>query len=117
MIPSYMHPAVFRLATMQGVVYKNHDAKQLSGFFMTPYNLRELLHAVKEGATTVDEALANLSELPFQDLGCAQVDHHRELRLGVPEMIFGEGKSGGQIARIMTAMALKGSNILVTRLS
>ena len=84
---------------------------------MTPYNLRELLQAVKDGATTLDEALAHLSELPFQDLGCAQVDHHRELRLGVPEMIFGEGKSAGQIARIMTAMALKGSNILVTRLS
>jgi NCAIR mutase (PurE)-related protein len=45
------------------------------------------------------------------------VDHHRELRQGMPEVIFGEGKSFEQIARIMTAMADKGSNILVTRLS
>jgi len=84
---------------------------------MTPDSLKEMLNAVKEGRCTVDEALAGLRELPFQDLGCAQVDHHRQLRLGVPEMIFGEGKSAGQIIQIVSAMADKGSNVLVTRLS
>jgi len=84
---------------------------------MTPEYLKKLLEEVREGATPVDEALAKLRELPFQDVGCAQVDHHRELRQGMPEVIFGEGKSIEQITRIMSAMAGKGSNILVTRLS
>jgi pyridinium-3,5-biscarboxylic acid mononucleotide synthase len=84
---------------------------------MTPNNLKELLHAVKTGKTTVDDAVEHLRHFPFQDLGCAQVDHHRELRQGMPEVIFGEGKSVEQIVRIMTAMADSGSSILVTRLA
>jgi NCAIR mutase (PurE)-related protein len=84
---------------------------------MTPDYLKGLLEAFKRGEIPVDEALAQLRELPFQDLGCAQVDHHRELRQGMPEVLFGEGKSSEQIERIMTAMAGKGSNILVTRLA
>jgi len=83
---------------------------------MTPDSLKNLLEAFKRGDIPVDEALAQLRELPFQDLGCAQVDHHRELRQGMPEVIFGEGKSVEQIVRIMAAMAGKGSNLLVTRL-
>lgn len=84
---------------------------------MTPNNLKELLHAVQTGTTSVDEAVERLRHFPFQDLGCAQVDHHRELRQGMPEVIFGEGKSVEQIISIMTAMAANGSNILVTRLT
>ena len=84
---------------------------------MTPEYLKNLLEAVRQGETPVDEALSKLRELPFQDVGCAQVDHHRQLRQGMPEVIFGEGKSVDQITRIMSAMADKGSNILVTRLS
>ncbi|MBL0224290.1 MAG: nickel pincer cofactor biosynthesis protein LarB [Geobacteraceae bacterium] len=84
---------------------------------MTPDSLKELLEAFKRGDIPVDDAMEQLRELPFQDLGCAQVDHHRELRLGMPEVIFGEGKSIEQIVRIMTAMAGKRSNVLVTRLS
>jgi NCAIR mutase (PurE)-related protein len=84
---------------------------------MTPDYLKSLLEAFKRGDIPVDEALTQLRELPFQDLGCAQVDHHRELRQGLPEVIFGEGKSVEQIVLIMTAMADKGSNILVTRLA
>jgi len=84
---------------------------------MTPDSLKELLNAVKDGSFTVDQAVVRLRELPFQDLGCAQVDHHRELRQGMPEMIFGEGKSAAQILRIMAAMTAKGSNVLVSRLS
>ena len=84
---------------------------------MNPDYLKKLLDAVKDGATSVDEAVECLRQLPYQDIDCAQVDHHRELRQGMPEVIFGEGKSVPQIVRIMSAMADKGSNILVTRLS
>ena len=84
---------------------------------MSPDHLKKLLDAVKDGATSVDEAVECLRQLPYQDIGCAQVDHHRELRQGMPEVIFGEGKSVEQIIRIMSAMAAKGSNILVTRLA
>jgi NCAIR mutase (PurE)-related protein len=84
---------------------------------MGPEQLKKLLDEVKDGATSVAEAVEFLRQLPYQDLGCAQVDHHRELRQGMPEVIFGEGKSVPQIARIMSAMAGKGSNVLVTRLS
>lgn len=84
---------------------------------MTPEYIKNLLAAVKSGDTSVETAMEQLSQLPFQDIGCAQVDHHRELRQGMPEVIFGEGKSAGQITKIMSAMAAKGSNILVTRLS
>jgi NCAIR mutase (PurE)-related protein len=84
---------------------------------MTPEYLKNLLEAVRQGDTTVEEALKKLRDLPFQDVGCAQVDHHRQLRQGMPEVIFGEGKSVEQIVKIMSAMADKGSNILVTRLS
>ncbi len=83
---------------------------------MTPDHIRELLGAVSQGKTSVDDALERLRHLPFQDLGCAQVDHHRELRQGMPEVIFGEGKDVDQIERIMEAMLATGSNILVTRL-
>jgi NCAIR mutase (PurE)-related protein len=84
---------------------------------MTPDSLKNLLEAFKRGEIPVEEALAQLRELPFEDVGCAQVDHHRELRQGMPEVIFGEGKGVEQIVRIMTAMSGKGSNILVTRLA
>lgn len=84
---------------------------------MTPNNLKELLHDVKLGVTSVDNAIERLRHFPFQDLDCARIDHHRELRQGMPEVIFGEGKSVDQIISIMTAMMEAGSNILVTRLS
>lgn len=84
---------------------------------MTPEHLKKLLASVKDGSTSVDVAVEHLRQLPFQDVGCAQVDHHRELRQGMPEVLFGEGKTAAQIVRIMTAMADKGSNILVTRLA
>lgn len=84
---------------------------------MTPEHLEKLLNAVREGDTTVGNALDQLRELPFQDIGCAHVDHHRQLRQGMPEVIFGEGKTVVQIVRIMGAMKEKGSNILVTRLA
>ncbi len=83
---------------------------------MTSNHLKELLDSVKQGVVTVDDALEQLRHFPSQDLGCAQVDHHRELRQGMPEVIFGEGKSVEQIIRIVSAMSERGGNVLVTRL-
>ena len=78
--------------------------------------LKTMLNSVRQGGVSVDDALRQLRQLPFQDIGCAQVDHHRHLRQGMPEMIFGEGKSVEQIAAITTAMSDRGGNVLVTRL-
>jgi NCAIR mutase (PurE)-related protein len=79
--------------------------------------LTSMLNSVRQGGLSVDDALQQLRQLPFEDIGCAQIDHHRHLRQGMPEMIFGEGKTVAQIEKIFSAMSGKGSNILVTRLS
>jgi len=78
--------------------------------------LEDLLEKVKSGKTSIDEAMAQLKSLPFEDLGYARIDHHRSLRKGFPEVIWGEGKSPGQILSIMKELKRKGQNILITRL-
>jgi len=82
---------------------------------MNTEQLKHLLESVRLGDVPVEQAVESLRHLPFQDIGCARVDHHRELRQGMPEVIFGEGKKDEQIIDIMTAMAQNGSNVLVTR--
>src|SRR5512146_1325386 len=84
---------------------------------MDTKELKILLENLKSGDIDIDDALERLKHLPFEDLGCATVDHHRGLRLGFPEVIFGAGKSVGQIERIMAALLEKGNNVLVTRLA
>jgi NCAIR mutase (PurE)-related protein len=66
---------------------------------------------------TPDEAVSRLRHLPFEDLGFAKVDHHRALRTGMPEVIFGQGKSVQQLSGIFTRLAEHGGNILATRAS
>lgn len=83
---------------------------------MNRENLTSMLNSVRLGGLSVEDALHQLQQLPFQDIGCAQVDHHRHLRQGMPEMIFGEGKTAEQIAAITAALSDRGSNVLVTRL-
>lgn len=83
---------------------------------MNQENLKTMLNSVRQGGLSVDDALQQLRQLPFQDIGCAQIDHHRQLRQGMPEMIFGEGKTAEQIVAITAAMSDRGGNILVTRL-
>lgn len=78
--------------------------------------LMELLEQVQSGHLPVVQAMEHLKRLPFEDIGIANVDHHRQLRQGQPEVIFGQGKSLDQISRIMQAMREQGSNLLVTRL-
>lgn len=79
--------------------------------------LKRLLLDVKSGETPLDEAIQKLKTLPFEDIGVACVDHHRSLRRGFPEVIFGQGKDVGQILAIMESMRRQGENIMVTRLS
>jgi NCAIR mutase (PurE)-related protein len=76
-----------------------------------------LLGKVRDREISIDEALLKLRLEPFEDLGYAKLDHHRGLRQGTPEVIFGQGKTPGQIAGISRAMMEKGQKlILITRL-
>ncbi len=83
---------------------------------MDPRRVRELLEQVRDGNVNVEAAVASLQGLPFKDLGFATIDHHRALRQGVPEVVFGEGKTGEQIAGIAEEMMRAQTNVLVTRL-
>lgn len=79
---------------------------------------RKILQAVQEGSLSVDEALLQLKTEPFKDIGYAKVDLHRKVRQGVPEVIYGAGKTPEQIAGICRTMQEHGqSRILITRLS
>jgi NCAIR mutase (PurE)-related protein len=73
------------------------------------------LEQVRNGQVDVDEAMDKLRHLPFEDLGFARVDHHRQLRKGFPEVIFCPGKTSEQIVRIFESLAAKGNNVLATR--
>jgi NCAIR mutase (PurE)-related protein len=84
---------------------------------MDPTRIRELLERVHAGSMSIEEAMAELRVLPYRDLGFATVDHHRHLRTGFPEVIFGESKTAAQIAEILTEVARGGANCLVTRVS
>lgn len=77
--------------------------------------IRKLLENVKEGSTSIDSALSELKLLPFEDLGFAKVDHHRNLRTGYPEVIYCQGKTVEQIKAITARLMEKDSNIMATR--
>lgn len=77
--------------------------------------LRALLEGVRAGSVDVNAALERMRHLPFEDLGFAKVDHHRALRHGMPEVIFGQGKTAGQISAIARKLLSKAPNMLVTR--
>jgi len=83
---------------------------------MNEQKLELLLKRVKSGKASIGEAMARLKSLPFEDLGHSRVDHHRSLRKGFPEVIWGEGKTIEQILSIMKGLKEKGQNILITRL-
>ena len=85
---------------------------------MTESEIRKLLEAVNGGTLGVSEAIAKLKHLPFEDIGFAKVDHHRALRQGYAEVVFGKGKTVRQVAEIVRTMARHKEsrhNILVTR--
>jgi hypothetical protein len=83
---------------------------------MTAERLRRLLEEVAGGKTSVDAAFRKMRSLPFESLGMANVDHHRSLRQGVPEVILGEGKTVAQISAIARAIRRSGAPVLITRL-
>ncbi len=82
---------------------------------MDPKGLKELLERVREGALSPDDAAKRLATLPYEDLGFAKVDHHRALRRGFPEAVFGAGKTPEQIVAIVERIAAHGQRVLVTR--
>ncbi len=85
---------------------------------MEENEILKLLQQVSQGGVTPEQAVLKLKMSPFEDLGYAKVDHHRGVRQGVPEVIFGAGKTVEQIAGIVQAMLAKGErNILITRLA
>src|ERR1700719_470576 len=77
--------------------------------------LRGLLEAVRSGAVDIDSAVDRMRHLPFEDLGYAKLDHHRALRHGLTEVIFGKGKTPQQVAGIAARLLDKSANLLITR--
>ncbi len=84
---------------------------------MNSESIRKLFEQVRGGGLSPDEAVQRLRHLPFEDLGFAKVDHHRALRVGMPEVIFGQGKTPAQIAQIFSRLTQHEGNILATRAS
>jgi pyridinium-3,5-biscarboxylic acid mononucleotide synthase len=82
---------------------------------MDPDKVRQLLEGVRAGERSVDEALGELADLPYRDLGFAHVDHHRHLRTGFPEVVLGSGKTAAQISAILSELKRGGANLLCTR--
>src|SRR5437899_11082836 len=83
---------------------------------MTEKRIRDLLDRVAAGRMTPLAAIKVLGELPFEDLGFAKIDSHRSLRRGVPEVIFGEGKTAEQLIAIGQRVLASNSNLIITRL-
>jgi NCAIR mutase (PurE)-related protein len=79
--------------------------------------LTRLLQEVKNGKLDVDEAMMMLKDFPIKDIGFAQLDTHRELRTGYPEVIFGQGKTPEQVKEIIRYMNTRNNNILATRVT
>lgn len=77
--------------------------------------LKSLLEQVRDGAVDVDQALERLRHMPFETLGYATIDHHRAIRVGMPEVVFGKGKTVEQTVNIASRLLERASNVLVTR--
>jgi len=84
---------------------------------MNPEDLKSILQSIHNREITPDDALEKLKILPYENLGFANLDHHRHLRTGIPEVIFCEGKSAEQLKEIFQKMSQKATAILGTRLS
>jgi NCAIR mutase (PurE)-related protein len=82
---------------------------------MDEQRLRQLLAAVRDGTTDIDGALKRLRQLPFEVLEHTTLDHHRQLRQGLPEVIYCEGKTPGQVALIAERIAAESDIVLGTR--
>ena len=84
---------------------------------MTEKRIREILDGVAAGRMTPGAAFKQMRELPFEDLGFAKLDNHRSIRRGIPEVIFGEGKTPDQLSAIGQRVLASGTNLIITRLA
>jgi NCAIR mutase (PurE)-related protein len=82
---------------------------------MNEKELKKILQEVKKGRLSIEEAFSSLKTLPFEDIGFATIDHHRTIRKGFPEVIYGEGKSAEQLIGIINKMVPRKHPILATR--
>jgi len=82
---------------------------------MNRKRVKELLEQVRTARISVSEAADQLTNLPYEDLSFARVDHHRDLRLGFPEVILGQGKTAEQISQIAERILTNSSNLLISR--
>jgi hypothetical protein len=82
---------------------------------MNEDRLRGLLEDVRNGASDVETALSRLRHMPFEDIGFAKIDHHRALRHGMPEVVFGLGKSADHVIGIARKLLEREGNVLITR--
>ena len=78
-------------------------------------DIQRLLEQVRDGQLTIEQAMEQLRDLPYQDLGYARVDHHRPLRTGSPEVVLGKGKTPQQVTGIVSALRGRGHPVLVTK--
>jgi hypothetical protein len=83
---------------------------------MNPEQLRALLAEVAAGTKTIEDAFTSLRDLPYEDLGFARLDHHRTLRTGVPEVIFGQGKTPSQVVAIVERFVARSGRAFATRI-
>jgi NCAIR mutase (PurE)-related protein len=83
---------------------------------MEPDKIKELLLDFKKGKISLEKILEHLKHLPFEDLGFARIDHHRSLRKGFPEVIYGQGKTSEQLIAIIERIWSSSQTVLVTKL-
>ena len=84
---------------------------------MNEQELKKILGQVRSGSLPIDDAVTLFRHLPGEILQSAQIDHQRELRTGLPEVVFGENKSAAQLIEILTAMLKQKTTVLATRVS
>ncbi|MDK2919420.1 MAG: pyridinium-3,5-biscarboxylic acid mononucleotide synthase [Candidatus Petromonas sp.] len=77
--------------------------------------IKKMLEEVRSGKLEIDEAVNQIKDLPFKELGFATIDNHREIRNGYPEVIYCEGKTVEQVKKIVEFMLTKNNDILATR--
>src|SRR5215469_10635491 len=84
---------------------------------MTRSSILDLLAQVERGELTPDEAAERLATLPYEDLGHTRIDHHRSLRIGLPEVIYARGKSPEQTTAIFSRLVASGVDVLATHVN
>lgn len=84
---------------------------------MKPEHIRHLLESHKREEISTEDVLSKLKVFPFEELGFAKIDHHRKIRNGYPEVIYGEGKTPEQAAEIFRRLSEHNNNVLCTRVS